>query len=107
MFPDKLIISHLKHFLSSYILLSRQLQDTGKRCSGGQLFYERCTTRWSIIRLAFTAARHSFCTQLIKSGVDPKTVALLTGHSSVDVIYNWYVSSSSEDKQRAVDGLQI
>jgi integrase/recombinase XerC/integrase/recombinase XerD len=53
------------------------------------------------------AARHSFCTQLIKSGVDPKTVALLTGHSSVDVIYNWYVSSSSEDKQRAVDGLQI
>ncbi|WP_432803717.1 sigma-70 family RNA polymerase sigma factor [Brevibacillus borstelensis] len=32
----------------------RQLQDTGKRCSGGQLFYEQCTTRWSIIRLAFT-----------------------------------------------------
>ncbi|MFJ9502143.1 SH3 domain-containing protein, partial [Brevibacillus centrosporus] len=31
-----------------------QLQDTGKRCSGGQLFYERCTTGWSRIRLAFT-----------------------------------------------------
>ncbi|MED2010062.1 hypothetical protein P4V39_18540, partial [Brevibacillus borstelensis] len=35
-------------------LVVRQLQDTGKRCSGGQLFYEQCTTRWSIIRLAFT-----------------------------------------------------
>ncbi|MED1850090.1 tyrosine-type recombinase/integrase [Brevibacillus borstelensis] len=53
------------------------------------------------------AARHSFCTQLIKSGVDPKTVALLSGHSSVDIIYKYYVYSSAEDKQRAVDGLQI
>ena len=34
--------------------MSQQLQDTGNRCSGGQLFYERCTTGWSRIRLAFT-----------------------------------------------------
>ncbi|CAM5779369.1 tyrosine-type recombinase/integrase [Brevibacillus borstelensis] len=53
------------------------------------------------------SARHSFCSQLIKSGVDPKTVALLSGHSSVDTIYRFYVSSSAEDKQRAVDGLQV
>lgn len=53
------------------------------------------------------AARHSYCTQLIKSGVDAKTVALLSGHSSVDIIYRYYVSSSAEDKQKAVDGLQI
>ncbi|WP_410867259.1 tyrosine-type recombinase/integrase, partial [Paraburkholderia sp. SIMBA_027] len=32
-------------------------------------------------------ARHTFCTNLIKSGVDPKTVCLLSGHSSVDVVY--------------------
>lgn len=51
--------------------------------------------------------RHTFCTNLIKSGNDPKTVALLSGHSSIDVIYRFYVNSSSEDKQRAVDGLQI
>ncbi|NOU53742.1 tyrosine-type recombinase/integrase [Brevibacillus borstelensis] len=53
------------------------------------------------------SARHTFCSQLIKSGVDPKTVALLSGHSSVDTIYRFYVSSSAEDKQRAVDGLQV
>ncbi|KIL38694.1 hypothetical protein SD70_24930 [Gordoniibacillus kamchatkensis] len=51
--------------------------------------------------------RHTFCTDLIKNGSDPKTVALLTGHSSVNTIYQYYVSSSAEDKQRAVDGLQI
>lgn len=53
------------------------------------------------------AARHTFCTQLIKSGVDPKTVCLLSGHSSIDTVYRFYVNSSAEDKQRAVDGLQI
>ncbi|MEK5357910.1 tyrosine-type recombinase/integrase [Paenibacillus sp. FSL L8-0709] len=53
------------------------------------------------------AARHTFCSTLIKSGVDPKTVCLLSGHSSVDVVYRFYVSSNAEDKQRAVDGLQI
>ncbi|MFC0212123.1 tyrosine-type recombinase/integrase [Paenibacillus chartarius] len=51
--------------------------------------------------------RHTFCTDLIKSGSDPKTVALLSGHSSVDTIYRFYVSSTAEDKQRAVDSLQI
>ncbi|ASS66975.1 tyrosine-type recombinase/integrase [Paenibacillus sp. RUD330] len=53
------------------------------------------------------AARHTFCTQLIKSGVDPKTVALLSGHSSIDIVYRYYVGSNAEDKQKAVDGLQI
>jgi len=53
------------------------------------------------------SARHTFCSQLIKSGVDPKTVALLSGHSSIDTVYRFYVSSNAEDKQRAVDGLQI
>lgn len=51
--------------------------------------------------------RHTFCTDLIKNGNDLKTVALLSGHASVDTIMRFYVSSSAEDKQRAVDSLQI
>jgi integrase/recombinase XerD len=53
-------------------------------------------------------ARHTFCSNLIKEGkVDPKTVALLSGHSSVDTLYRFYVNSSAEDKQRAVDNLYV
>lgn len=52
-------------------------------------------------------ARHTFCTNLIKSGVDPKTVCLLSGHSSVDVVYRFYVNSSKEDRQNAVDNLLV
>lgn len=52
-------------------------------------------------------ARHTFCTNLIKSGVDPKTVCLLSGHSSVDIVYRFYVNSSKEDRQNAVDNLLV
>lgn len=53
-------------------------------------------------------ARHTFCSNLIKEGkVDPKTVAILSGHSSVDTLYRFYVNSSAEDKQRAVDNLNV
>lgn len=52
-------------------------------------------------------ARHTFCTNLIKNGVDPKTVCLLSGHSSVDVVYKFYVNTSKEDRQNAVDNLHI
>ncbi|MCM3390605.1 tyrosine-type recombinase/integrase [Ureibacillus chungkukjangi] len=52
-------------------------------------------------------ARHTFCTNLIKNGVDPKTVCLLSGHSSIDVVYRFYVNSSKEDRQNAVDNLLI
>jgi integrase/recombinase XerD len=53
-------------------------------------------------------ARHTFCSSLIKDGkVDPKTVAILSGHSSVDTLYRFYVNSSVEDKQRAVDNLHV
>ncbi|MEI0738998.1 tyrosine-type recombinase/integrase [Paenibacillus sp. JTLBN-2024] len=53
-------------------------------------------------------ARHTFCSNLIKEGkVDPKTVAILSGHSSVDTLYRFYVNSSAEDKQRAVDNLYV
>lgn len=52
-------------------------------------------------------ARHTFCTNLIKNGVDPKTVCLLSGHSSIDVVFRFYVNSSKEDRQNAVDNLHI
>ncbi|MBS4220060.1 tyrosine-type recombinase/integrase [Bacillus sp. FJAT-49711] len=53
-------------------------------------------------------ARHTFCTNLLKEGkVDPKTLAILTGHSSVDTLYRFYINSSAEDKQRAVDNVYL
>lgn len=53
-------------------------------------------------------ARHTFCTNLLKDGkVDPKTLAILTGHSSIDTLYRFYINSNAEDKQKAVDNLYL
>jgi integrase/recombinase XerC/integrase/recombinase XerD len=52
-------------------------------------------------------ARHTAFTMMIKAGVDVKTVQQLAGHSSSDVTYKFYVASTVEDKQKAVDNLQI
>ncbi|MGG1689418.1 tyrosine-type recombinase/integrase [Heyndrickxia ginsengihumi] len=53
-------------------------------------------------------ARHTFCTNILKEGkVDPKTLAILTGHSSIDTLYRFYINSNAEDKQNAVDNLYL
>jgi integrase/recombinase XerD len=52
-------------------------------------------------------ARHTALTMMIKNGIDVKTVANIAGHSSVDITYKFYVSSKAEDRQHAVDSLDI
>lgn len=52
-------------------------------------------------------ARHTAFTLMIKNGTDIKTIQQLAGHSSSDVTYKFYVASTTEDKQNAVDNLKI
>jgi integrase/recombinase XerD len=52
-------------------------------------------------------ARHTAFTMMIKNGTDIKTVQQLAGHSSSDVTYRFYVTSTTEDKQNAIDSLRI
>lgn len=52
-------------------------------------------------------ARHTAFTMMIKNGTDVKTVQQIAGHSSSDVTYKFYVASTTEDKQNAIDSLRI
>lgn len=47
--------------------------------------------------------RHTFCTRLVRRGVPLSTVAMLAGHASVQTTARFYVNTSREDKQRAVE----
>lgn len=49
--------------------------------------------------------RHGFATQLIKNGVDIKTVSLLLGHSNVNFTANTYVHPNLESMKAAVNSL--
>ena len=47
--------------------------------------------------------RHTFCTRLIKRGVELTTVAKLAGHASIQTTASFYINTSSKDKRAAVE----
>jgi integrase/recombinase XerD len=49
--------------------------------------------------------RHTFTTRLLRKGVDLTTVSKLTGHSTVNMTAKFYIQTTRQDKQNAVDKL--
>ena len=46
---------------------------------------------------------HTFCTRLLSKGVELTTVAKLAGHSTIQTTATFYINTSREDKQQAVN----
>lgn len=49
--------------------------------------------------------RHTFATRLLRKGVDLTTVSKLTGHSTVNMTAKFYIQTTREEKQNAVEKL--
>lgn len=49
--------------------------------------------------------RHTFCTRLLKKGVDLTTVSKLAGHSTVNMTAKFYIQTTREEKKMAVEKL--
>ncbi|MCP1143658.1 tyrosine-type recombinase/integrase [Lysinibacillus endophyticus] len=47
--------------------------------------------------------RHTFCTRLIRNGVEISTVSKLAGHAGINMTVKYYINTSKEEKQNAVD----
>ena len=45
--------------------------------------------------------RHNFCTRLLRHGVDPKTVMMLMGDNTLDMVLKVYASINKEDMLKA------
>jgi len=52
------------------------------------------------------ALRHTFATNLIRAGVDARTVGELIGHSKVAFTLQTYIHTSSEQKRKALEAMQ-
>lgn len=50
--------------------------------------------------------RHTYCTNMAKSGISPKTLQYLMGHSSIEVTMNVYTHLGLVDAKREVDQLE-
>lgn len=49
--------------------------------------------------------RHTFCTRLLKKGVELTTVSKLAGHSSVNMTAKFYIQTTKQEKMDAVNKL--
>ncbi len=47
--------------------------------------------------------RHTFCTRLLKKGVDLTTVSKLAGHSTVNMTAKFYIQTTRQEKMEAVE----
>ncbi|MEK4712050.1 tyrosine-type recombinase/integrase [Sporosarcina sp. FSL K6-5500] len=47
--------------------------------------------------------RHTFCTALLRKGVELTTVSKLAGHANVNMTAKYYIQTSKEEKQLAVE----
>ncbi|AKA70879.1 tyrosine-type recombinase/integrase [Clostridium scatologenes] len=56
-----------------------------------------------VIRMHPHKFRHTFCTRLLKKGVELTTVAKLAGHASIQTTARFYINTSQKDKREAVE----
>ncbi|WP_051556558.1 tyrosine-type recombinase/integrase [Alkalihalobacterium bogoriense] len=107
------VVNAVKNYLEIRPIIQSQKLLQGQRGALTRLAINKILEKYSrMAQLDYIVtphmARHTFCSNLIKEGnVDVKTVAILSGHSSVDTLYRFYVNSSAEDKQRAVENLHV
>lgn len=64
--------------------------------------YKRILASAGIKNANFHALRHTFATNAIKLGIDPKTVSELLGHADVSITLNRYAHSFDEQKREAM-----
>ena len=51
--------------------------------------------------------RHTYCSNMAKSGMNPKTLQYLMGHADISVTMNVYTQVKYEDAQREVTKLSV
>ncbi|MCQ2591032.1 MAG: site-specific integrase [Treponema sp.] len=56
-----------------------------------------------ITGIHFHTLRHTFATQAIEEGINPKTVSELLGHASVSITLDRYVHPSEEEKRKCMN----
>lgn len=68
-------------------------------------FYYNFLKKNNIEILTFHSLRHSFGTQAIRCGIDPKTLQEVMGHSSIEITLSLYVHPQLDDKRIAMEKL--
>ena len=61
------------------------------------------TYKVQIPKITLHVCRHTYCSNMAKSGMNPKTLQYLMGHSDIGVTLNTYTHLKLEDAQKEVN----
>ncbi len=108
-FRDIPLTNFLMNYLSKYNInnLSEDtyiLSKTNKPFEPRTLQYglARFINQIGIKNFHFHCLRHTFATNCIRAGMDPKTLSELLGHSNISITLNLYVHSDFEQKKKQI-----
>jgi len=82
--------------------------ETGKPISPRQFshIFERITKKAGLTHVSPHTLRHSFATNLLENGINPKTAQELLGHSTVALTLGTYSHPSMDIKRQAIESLE-
>lgn len=108
------ILKNQKEKLISMDIKSTEFPDNVFLCKDGtptknsaydsDLFYY--CDKAKIKRFSMHVLRHTFATRCIESGMRPKTLQMILGHSNIGVTMNLYVHVTDEEKAREVQSIE-
>lgn len=93
---------HNKHASSEYLLLTQRASKMDRDAVNKMI---RRLGRELGIPMHPHKFRHTFCTRLLKRGIELTTVAKLAGHAGINTTASFYINTSREDKLNAVNVL--
>lgn len=96
-------IDYFKGNENDFILTGSKVEYIEPRTMENHL--KRILNTLNIKAVKFHALRHTFATNMIESGCDPKTLSELLGHSDVQLTLKTYVHSSYELKKKSIEKL--
>ena len=76
-----------------------------------QRFFQRIlakynkTHRTKLPKITPHVCRHTFCTKMAKSGMNPKTLQYIMGHANISITFNTYTHVKYEDAKEEFDRL--
>lgn len=89
---------------SDMVFLCRDGTPTKNSAYDTKLFYycDKC----GIERFSMHVLRHTFATRCIESGMRPKTLQMILGHSNIGITMNLYVHVTDDEKHKEIENIE-
>ena len=90
---------------SDTVFLCRKGTPTKNSAYDTKLFYY--CDKAGIPRFSMHVLRHTFATRCIESGMRPKTLQMILGHSNIGITMNLYVHVTDDEKAKEIENIEF